>query len=392
MRIGVFLPHAINAVGGAEQATDNLARHLTQRGHRVVVLATGDPAAAEVPYPLHRFKKRFFHRYWPTQIARPLIALHRRERFDAILCAYGEPTGYAAIHAGRKMHVPVVLISHGGDLYRDSVSRRCPRRWARIVYAYRHADALIALSPYMEQLLRELQPRPRLLEEIPNGIDPERVTTPATKPADLCDPRPFCLCLGNFWPAKGFTHAINAFGLVRHQLGDLKMLMVGKGQLEQSLRAQVRSLGLTERVLFLGQRTGNDQRWLLQNCRFGIMPSLEEGHALVGLEYLAAGKPVVCSDLPFFDRGLVHGQNALRVPASDPVAMGRAFMQMHTADLAAMGRASRQQVESFIWPRIVLQYEAFLRKVIRSYRIAAEAQPAFEGTGRSLALSFRSLW
>jgi glycosyltransferase involved in cell wall biosynthesis len=368
MRICIFIPHAMEGVGGAERATDDLARHLIRRGHHVVVLATGDPGAVQVPYPLYQFKKPFFHRFCPTWIARPLVQLHRREHFGVILCAYGEPTGYAAVRAGSKMRVPVVVISHGGDLYRSSIGRQRPRRWARITYAYRHADGLIAISPYIEQLIRELQPSPRLLEEIPNGIDPARVTGPAARPADFTDPRPFCLCLGNFWPAKGFADAIEAFGQVRDQLGDLTMLMVGMGRLEQAHRDQVRRLGLGDRVLFLGQRTGADKCWLLQHCRFGVMPSLEEGHAIVGLEYLAAGKPVVCTDLPFFDRGLIQGVNALRVPPRDPAALARALVRMHHCDQAAMGRAALEQVQNFAWPALVLRYEAFLEKVIRGYR------------------------
>jgi glycosyltransferase involved in cell wall biosynthesis len=382
MRIGIFLPHALEDIGGAERATDELARHLIRRGHHVAVLAMGDPKAANAPYPLYRFKKPCFHRYWPTWIARPLVRLHGREHLDVILCAGGEPTGYAAVRAGRKMQVPVVLISHGGDLYRGSFDRRRPRRWARIVYAYRHADALIALSPYLEQLIREVEPDPGLLEEISNGIDADRVATPAICPRDFSDPRPFCLCLGNFWPAKGFSYAIKAFAEVNALLGSLTMLMVGRGQQELACRDQVQRLGLGGRILFLGQRTGNDQRWLLQNCRFGVMPSLEEGHSLVGLEYLAAGKPVVCTDRPFFDRDFVQGVNALRVPPRDATALGWAMVQLNTSDLTAMGQASLARARHMAWPLIVQRYEAFLGKVIARHRAAV--RPATREWGARL--------
>ena len=100
---------------------------------------------------------------------------------------------------------------------------------------------------------------------------------------------------------------------------------MGRGEREAEWRSLAARHHLTDRVRFLGVRTGADKRWLLQNCRFGVMPSVEEGHPVVGLEYLATGRPVVCTTLGAFDDMFEHEQNAWRVPPRDPDALAHAI-------------------------------------------------------------------
>ena len=364
MRICFFTPTFLPGIGGTEVVTDALARQLHQAGHHVVVLAHGQPAPLEVPYGVRWYQKPLLHRFYPERIGRHLAALHRTERFDVIVANYGVPTGYAAVQVGRRFGVPVVVVSHGGDIYRSSMRRRHPHLWRRLVSAYREADGLICISPYIEQLVREINPEPRLLEMIPNGIDLAELSLPAQRPADYDESRPFCLCLGNLGPLKGFDDAVEAFGMARERLGSLIMLIVGTGRLEGALRDLVEERQLGDRVRFLGRRMGEDKRWLLQNCRFGLMPSIEEGHPVVGLELLATGRAVICTTNAAFDGMFDDGINALRVPPRTPAMLAEAMVRMQEADLETMGRISRQRAEQYDWPLIAERYLDFLKRVV----------------------------
>ena len=366
MRVCLFTPTFLPLIGGAEVVLDALAGQFHAKGHHVVVLAHGEPAALDVPYAVHWYRKPPMHRFFPERIGRHLAALNRRERFDLIATIYGVPNGYAAVQVGRRAGVPVVIGSQGGDLYRSSMRRRHPHLWKRLIRAYREADGLIAISPYMEELIREINPNPRCLELIPNGIDLAVVRRPAPRPADFADERPFCLCLGNLGPMKGFDDAIEAFGAVRQQMDPTILLIVGSGKLESVLREQVRARELDRHVLFLGTRTGDDKHWLLQNCRFGIVPSLEEGHPIVGLEFLAVGKPVICSTNAAFDGMYEHDVNALRVPAQQPQQLAEAIVQMDGADLEAMGRVSRERAGRYEWSKIADRYLEFFTQLIEA--------------------------
>ncbi len=344
--------------------SDELARQFCGKGHDVVVLAQGDPQVLDLPYPVRWFGKPVLPRVFPERVGKALAALHHAQPFDLFLCNYAHPTGYAALRLGRRIGVPTVIVSHGGDLYRSSDDRNRPHLWKRTVYAYRHADGLIAISPYIELLIREINPQPTRLELIPNGIDVAALGNPATRPADFQLPRPFVLCLGNLGPMKGFDDAVAAYARARGQLDDLAMVIVGSGELEAPLRRQVAAAGLDDDVLFAGKRTGNDKRWFLQNCRFGLAPSIEEGHPIVGLEFLAVGKPVVCSTNAAFD-GMYDGAiNSLRVPARDREALAGAIAAMSQGDLAAMGIESRRRADHYTWPAITDRYIAFLGRVL----------------------------
>jgi glycosyltransferase involved in cell wall biosynthesis len=216
----------------------------------------------------------------------------------------------------------------------------------------------------VERLIREINPQPTRIELIPNGIDVAAVSAAATRPADFQLSRPFVLCLGNLGPMKGFDDAVAAYALARDQLDDLAMVIVGSGELEASLRREVTAAGLEHDVLFAGKRTGNDKRWFLRNCRFGLMPSIEEGHPIVGLEFLAVGKPVVCSTNAAFDGMYDGGVNSLRVPARDREALAGAIAAMSHGDLTDMGAESRRRADHYTWPAIADRYLAFMERVL----------------------------
>mgnify|MGYP001077708068 CR=1 FL=1 len=367
MRLCLFTPVFLPDVGGAEVALDALARQFQAKGHDVTVLAKGRPRALDVPYTLRWAPQPVMPHWFPERIGRTLRQLHAEKPFDLFFSNYTHPTGYAAIRVAKQVgrRVPVVIGSQGGDLYHSAKHRRQPHIWKRTVAALREADALVAISPHMEALMREIHPGARWIERIPNGVDPAEFAAPSTRPSDFVDPRPFMLCLGNLGPMKGFDNAIRAYARVREQLGDMILVIVGSGPLDNQLRGLVKELGLGGQVLFMGHRGGNDKRWFLQNCRFGLMPSIEEGLALVSLEFMASGKPLIVTTNPSFDGVCEDGENALRLPPRDDEALSRAMVRMQEMDLQAMGAASLRRVDAFAWPRVAERYLDLFERVLR---------------------------
>ena len=363
MRICIFTPNFPPKVGGTEYVTDALAGEFHRQGQEVVVLAQGSPHDMQRPYRVEWFSKPLFPRVLPERVNGPLRRLHARYKFDVFLVNYAHPTGYAAVRLSEELGVPTIIVSHGGDLYRSSDDRNRPHLWKRTLYAYRHAHGLIAISTYIESLIREINPTPRFLELIPNGIDLSTIVAPGKRPADFTDTRPYALCLGNLGPMKGCADAIAAYGLAHEKLSKIILVIVGSGALEASLKQQVHDLKLNDRVRFLGKRTGDEKRWLLQNARFGVMPSIEEGHPIVGLEFLAVGKPLVCSTNQAFDGMFDDGVNSFRVPAQKPDQLAEALVKMEHADPVAMGAKSLERAPGYDWPIIARRYLAFIEKV-----------------------------
>ena len=369
MRICLLTPTFLPRVGGTEYVTDQLARWLLALGHEPIVLATGEPCDLDVPYPVRWQRRPHVARWLRERTSEGLHKLHRELPLDVVCCNYAYPAGYGAVRLGRRLGLPVVIVSHGGDLYLSTKNRRRPLIWSRTQYTYRHADALVAISPYIDRLIRQINPNPRRLELIPNGIDLAEYQQPAERPGDFADPRPFCLCLGNLGPMKGFHDAIEAYAAARGELGDMAMVIVGDGALRGELEALASRRGVLGDVIFCGRRIGAAKRWFLRNCRFGLMPSIEEGHPIVGLEFLACGKPLICSLNEAFDGMYEEGENAFRVPSRDPHALSRAMVRMARANLEAMGRASQQRATHYDWPIIARRYVALFEQLVEPSKV-----------------------
>lgn len=366
MRICLFTPTFLPRVGGAELVVDTLARRFQAEGHEAIVLAapmSGD-GAVTVPYRVVRYRKPLWLQYWPERLGRALRQLHRAHPLDVVLAFYGQPTGWAAIHARRATDVPVVLRCPGGDLYRHGKTRRCAHRWRRVVAAYQQADAVVAISSYTEQLIREIAPQPRRLACIPNGVHPATVTAPARRPESYRDTRPFCLCLGNLIPRKGFADAIDAFAQAAPDVAGLQLVIVGTGRSEPALRQRATLLGVADRVHFLGQRTGNDKRWFLQNCAFGIMPSHEEAFGIVTAEFLAAGKPLIYTANSACNGMYEHGVNGYCVPAQDPPAIARAMRWIHGGRLGDVRAVNAARLVHLDWDDCARRYLMLLEQVV----------------------------
>lgn len=371
MRICLFTSTFLPQIGGTENVTDNLAREFQKAGHEPLVLAQGAPAKLDVPYEVRWFKKPWGVKRKPERTAAALVAAHAERNFDVVCVNYANPTGFGAVKFGAKVNLPVVLVSHGGDLYRSTRDRDRPAIWRRTEAAYREADAIVAISPYLEQLIREITPDHPCMEVIPNGIHVAEFTEPADRPADFTDDQPFLLALGNLGPMKGFDDAITAFAAVRDRLGDRLLVIVGEGELGTTLQRMARDLGVADHVRFAGRRVGDDKRWFLRECDFGLMPSIEEGHPIVGLEFLAVGKPLVCTTNEAFDGMYDDGVNAERVPPKRPDLLGEAMVKLAQAsaeDRAAMRDECTHRSANYSWDATAARYLALFERAIAMTR------------------------
>ena len=370
MRICLFTPNFPPQVGGTETVSVALADQFHRQGNHVVVLAYAKHPVDDFgwPYEVVRYHKTWPPRWRPERIGRHLNRLHRVHHFDVFLANYGVPCGYAAIRVGRRYRVPTVLVSHGGDLHRSSRDRGRPHIWHRTCLAYQQADGLIAISTYLEKLIREINPHPKRLVNIPNGIDIDDLNRPASRPDDFPNPHPFILFLGNLRPVKGVDDVLDAFAQVDFLDRPIHLVFVGDGKLRPTLEQRVFEMSLSDRVHFVGQRFGEDKRWFLQNCKYGLMPSLEEGHPLVAMEFLAVGKPVICSNSPAFDGMLEDWLDALRVPPRRSEFLAESIRRLERLDTAALNERFRVRVQDSDWAAIAQRYLAFMDRVIAETR------------------------
>lgn len=121
---------------------------------------------------------------------------------------------------------------------------------------------------------------------------------------------------------KGHTYLLQAAAL----LPGLVFALAGDGPDRGTLESQARTLGLEGRVRFLGQR--GDIARLLAVCDLFVLPSLYEGLPVSVLEAMAAGKPIVATDIGGTNEAVVHGETGLLVSPGNHHELAAAIQRM----------------------------------------------------------------
>ena len=145
---------------------------------------------------------------------------------------------------------------------------------------------------------------------------------------------------------KGITHAVRAWPDVLARVPEARLLLVGSGSEEASLRAQVADLGLTESVVFAGMRS--DIPEILRASEVVLLPSIYgENLPTVLMEAGGCGRPVVASDVGGISDIVADRETGLLVRPGDAAGIADAVVRLlDDRDLAeAMGRAGRQRME-----------------------------------------------
>jgi glycosyltransferase involved in cell wall biosynthesis len=157
---------------------------------------------------------------------------------------------------------------------------------------------------------------------------------------------------------------------------DGEFVLCGDGREVEGLRALAGSLGLGDRVRFTGWLDGGDLAAELADASVVVMPSLwPEPFGLVGIEALAAGRPVVASATGGVLDWLQDGVGGLAVPPGDPALLAQALDEM----LADTGR---QQEMGQAGKRFVEQRFTADRHVERLVEIYSQAQALWEAARR----------
>ena len=129
--------------------------------------------------------------------------------------------------------------------------------------------------------------------------------------------------VGNLYPVKGHQYLLQAMPVVLQQYPGATLVLVGRGDLEASLKEQAKQLGIEGQVRFLGMR--QDIPNLLAIMSIFVMPSLSEGLSLALLEAMVAGRPVVATRVGGNAELVVNGETGILVESKDFEALAAAI-------------------------------------------------------------------
>jgi glycosyltransferase involved in cell wall biosynthesis len=147
-------------------------------------------------------------------------------------------------------------------------------------------------------------------------------------------------------PHKGQRYLIHAAALVRHDVPDVRFLIVGEGELYASLARQVRQLHLDQHVILTGFRT--DVVSLHKSFDLFVMSSVTEGLGTSLLDAMACERPVVATRAGGMPELVVDGETGVLVPVRDAQALAVGIVRLLRDDSLRrrMGRAGCERVRT----------------------------------------------
>ncbi len=284
--------------------------------------------------------------------------LFRSWRVDVVHTRNVESFFYG-LPAARLAGVPAVIHSEHG--------RTFPEKRLRVIVQrllLRHADAAFTVSEQLRaDLVRELRLRSDRLDVLYNGVDIARFH-PAVRSASCEGTRPLRIgSVGRLVPVKNYPLLLKAFASLPANV-PTELVLVGEGPERAALEQLASELGIRARVKFAGHR--NDVPQVLQGLDIFVLPSINEGMSNTLLEAMAAGLPVVASDVGGNREIVQDERSGLLFRSGDAEgAASRLLRLAKGADLRhGLGQAAAARVrEHFSMEAMLRRYEALYRGV-----------------------------
>jgi phosphatidyl-myo-inositol alpha-mannosyltransferase len=216
-------------------------------------------------------------------------------------------------------------------------------------------DARIAVSAAARQFASDaLGLHPGAFRIVPNGVDAASFAAADPLP-NLVDPeRPLVLFVGRLEPRKGVDVAIRAFLRLRSSLPQARLCVVGDGpgraRAQEMVPASIRC-----DIHFAGSVSGEDLPRYHASADVFVAPATSgESFGIVLLEAMAAGLPVVASDIPGYRTVLTDGRQGRLVPPQDAFTLADALATLlaNPALRRAMADEGRRTAAAYAWPTI----------------------------------------
>lgn len=261
--------------------------------------------------------------------ARLLQRLHRQDRIHAINAHWAYPDGVAAAHLARTIGCPILVTALGSDI---NVSGEFPRRRQQISQMLKSVEAASGVSRALAARLIALGAPPHRTHYLPNGVNKQIFSlAPLEQRELLCNElglnpsRKYLLFVGRLHPVKGLRFLIEALSILNQASRlNFETLLIGSGELESELKADIRARALENVVRLVGSIDHSAvPNWLRIGDAF-CLPSLMEGMPNVVLEALACGLPIVATRVGALP-DVVNSESGILVPAGDAAALAQAI-------------------------------------------------------------------
>jgi phosphatidylinositol alpha-mannosyltransferase len=362
MKIGIVTESYYPAVGGIPEHVFNFAGALRQRGHQVKIITTSYGEYADAPFNnenVIRLGRAFnfqkngsqAHIAYGRKLGQSLREIFKLEKFEIL-----------HIHGPEQPVLPWLALLNSNTVnvgtFHATYDRSLPlgffRPWS--AWAVSKLHARIAVSQTAKASIARYFPGEDYYI-VPNGIDVDRFAR--AKPLEVFQNRPNILFVGNFVLRKGFVNLLEAFSLVKKAIPAVRLVAVGDGVLKKHYENKLADQ-IGQDIIFTGRVSVAELPNYYASAQVYCTPATgRESFGIVNLEAMAAGAPIVASNIPGYNCVLAGTGAAIQVNPNDIRALANALLQvLQNPELARqMSQAGRRIVEKYRWSKVAEQVE-----------------------------------
>lgn len=362
--------------GGSGVVATELGIALSKMGHNIHFVTYNQPVRLDrINTP-----NLFFHevnipdyplfKYQPYELALSsrLVDVVKAHSIDVLHVHYAIPHAYAAYMAKKMLldediSIPIVTTLHGTDI---TLVGSHPFYRPAVTFSINHSDCVTAVSESLKQDTLRLFDIKTEIKVIPNFIDTKKFEN-KEKPCERSLLAPtddkIITHISNFRPLKRINDVIDVFEQISTNVSS-KLLMVGEGPEKSKAMAYVKSKGLNEKVVFLGNSNEIDK--ILCYSDLFLLPSEMESFGLVALEAMANGVPVISSNAGGLSEVNKHGFSGFLSDVGDVNSMAKNALELLLDEekLNKFKKQAKKQAQLFNIDKVVTEYEDIYKRAL----------------------------
>lgn len=348
-------------LAGTEIATYNLADHLAQRGHEVHVITSHDDGlpylSEENGFYIHRIAWSKIRLIGIVAFWIKICLMIWKIKPDIFQCQ-SLLSGIPAWMTQKFLNIPYVVWGRGSDIY-------LPGRFTRITskIILQNADAALALTENMKQRMQEICDR--RISVVPNGIDLERFKI--SSDGETGGNSKNIIFVGRLYPVKGVQYLIEAMAIIHRKMPNVKLIIVGDGVERSRLKELVKRLDLKGCIQFAGQIQQERIPLFMHQANIFAISSFSEGFPVVLLEAMAAGLPIVATNvggIPEIVEEEVNGY-LVNTKSPDEIANKIQILLQNNEMREEISANNREKAKLYSWDKVALKVEKEYQRVIR---------------------------
>jgi phosphatidyl-myo-inositol alpha-mannosyltransferase len=385
VKLALVSPYDFAYPGGVTQHVAHLAHQFLGRGHEVHIVAPSSDDEAEpvssFDAPVHRIGRVVSI---PANGSVARITLSLRSYLQAKRLLQEQQFDLIHLHEPMMPALPLTVLRHSNT---TNVGTFHAFRNRPLTYFYgkpilrpffRKLHGRIAVSSAARDFVGEYFRADYRV--IPNGIDFPRFHARYRPLEQLADERPTVLFVGRLEKRKGLKFLLRAWPKVLERQPNARLVVVGRGRpLEGYRRFAARQGWSPADVVFAGYVPAEDLPRYYQSCDVFCAPNTgQESFGIVLLEAMAAGAPIVASDIAGYRDVVADGEQGLLVEPKNPGALADAVSRLlaNPELRARLRRAGQEKARAYDWPRVATQVLDYYFEVLAQREAEPEPQPA----------------